>query len=145
MGQHGWSHTPTLAALQELIDLSGAAPAAVARREGLSLSELHALRHLAQAPLGPAELARRLGVTTAASSGVVDRLVVHDHVVRRPHPGDGRRTEVVLTDHGRTEMLRMLAPMFAGLAAVDSSLDATERAAVDRYLRGAIAAVRAVL
>lgn len=145
MAHHGWSQTRTLVALQDLIDLSAAAPAAVARREGLSLSELHALRHLAQEPLGPVELARRLGVTTAASSGVVDRLVARGHVVRRAHPGDGRRTEVVLTDHGRAEMLRMLAPMFAGLAAMDSGLTPADRAAVDRYLQGAIAAVRAIL
>lgn len=145
MADHGWAQTRTLSALQQLIDLSAAAPAAVARREGLSLSELHALRHLAHDALGPAELARRLGVTTAASSGVVDRLAAHGHVVRRPHPADGRRTEVVLTQSGRLEMLRMLAPMFAGLAAMDSGLSDDERLVVDRYLAGAIAAVRAVL
>ena len=144
MADHGWTQTSTLTKLQQLIVLSAAAPAAVARREGLSTSELHALRHLAVGPVGPVELARRLGVTTAASSGVVDRLVSHGHVVRRPHAADGRRTEVVLTESGRTEMLRMLAPMFAGLAAMDSALSPADRAVVDRYLDGALAAVRAI-
>ena len=47
----------------------------VARRAGLSQSELVALEHRSRAPVGPGQLARLLGVTTAASTGVVDRLV----------------------------------------------------------------------
>jgi len=37
-----------------------------------SESELHSLRHLLAGPLGPNDLARTLGVTSAASSGIVD-------------------------------------------------------------------------
>ena len=118
---------------------------AVARRAQVSPSELHALRHLAMGPMGPAELARVIGVTTAASSGVVDRLVANGHAERRPHPADGRRTEVHLTDAGRAEAIGHLAPMFAVLARLDGSLTEDERAAVDRYLDGAIAALRAIL
>lgn len=141
----GWRQSATLDRLQQLLDVGSAAPAAIARRARLSPSELHALRHLSREPMGPAELARVLGVTTAASSGVVDRLVSHGHAERRPHPADGRRTEVHLTDSGRTEAVSHLAPMFAALAALDASLTEEERAVVDRYLDGAIAAVRALL
>ncbi len=120
-------------------------PAAVARRAELSASELHALRHLSVAPLGPAELAQRLGVTTAAASGVVDRLEGHGHVERRAHPTDGRRTQVVLTDAGRTEALQLMMPMFESLARLDDELGEQERAVVDRYLAGAAAAIRTLL
>lgn len=135
----------SLEALQELVDVAGQVPHEVARRAGLSVSELHALRHLMTAPMGPVELARELGVTSAASSGVVDRLVARGHAERRPHADDGRRTEVVITDSGRLEILSRLAPMFAGLAETDAALTDDEREVVERYLRGATAAMRALL
>lgn len=141
----GWEQTPTLALLQQLIDVASAAPAAVARRASLSTSELHSLRHLSNRPMGPADLARVLGVTTAASSGIVDRLAANGHVERRPHPGDGRRTEVHITADGSREVVRNLAPMFAGLAELDQSLTPDERVVIDRYLSGAIEAIRRLL
>ena len=137
--------SPTLELLQQLVDVGATVPIRVAARAGLSTSELHALRHLMGRSRGPVELARLLGVTSAASSGVVDRLVSHGHVQRRPHPGDGRRTEVVITDEGRREVLALLAPMFTALAALDAGLDDAARALVDPFLRGATEAMRSLL
>lgn len=134
----------SLDALQELVDLAAQVPHDVARRAGLSVSELHSLRHLVASPMGPVELAKALGVTSAAASGVVDRLVARGHAERRPHAADGRRTEVVVTESGRHEVFALLAPMFTGLAEIDAPLTADERALVERYLRGAIAAMRSV-
>ena len=139
-----WRTTPTLAALQELVEVSESVPGIVARKAGLSTSELHSLRHLMRGPVGPVELARLLGVTSAASSGVVDRLVSHGHAERRSHPDDGRRTEVVITDSGRAEVLARMRPMFESLAALDASLADDERDVVERYLRGAIEAMTAL-
>ncbi len=137
-----WTGSSTLDALQELVDVAALMPAEVAHRAGLSTSELHALRHLMGTPMGPVDLARALGVTSAAASGVVDRLVSHGHAERRPHPQDGRRTQVVITDGGREETFGMLAPMFRALAALDGSLTPTEHEVVGRYLRGATAAMK---
>jgi DNA-binding MarR family transcriptional regulator len=134
-----------LEALQELIDVAEALPEVVARRAGMSISELHALRHLSAEPMGPVELARRLRMTSAASSGVVDRLVSHGHAERRAHPDDGRRTVVVVTDSGRAEVIGWLRPMFQSLAALDQSLTDTDRAVVERYLTGAVNAMRELL
>ncbi|MFW5468938.1 MarR family winged helix-turn-helix transcriptional regulator [Knoellia sp. CPCC 206435] len=134
----------SLEALQELVDLAAQVPHDVARRAGLSVSELHSLRHLAASPMGPVELAKALGVTSAAASGVVDRLVARGHAERRPHSADGRRTEVVVTESGRREVFTLLAPMFTKLAEIDAPLDDDERALVERYLRGAIEAMRSV-
>lgn len=135
----------SLDALQELVDVAAQVPHEVARQAGLSTSELHSLRHLMDTPMGPVDLARALGVTSAASSGVVDRLVARGHAERRPHAGDGRRTEVVITESGRVEVFALLAPMFAALAELDSSLTDSERELVERYLRGATAAMRALM
>ncbi|WP_068401438.1 MarR family winged helix-turn-helix transcriptional regulator [Kribbia dieselivorans] len=141
----GYQRSSTLAALQELTDIATLLPHEIARQAGLSTSELHALRHLMRAPMGPVDLARALGVTSAASSGIVDRLVARGHVERRAHAADGRRTEVLITDSGRLEVLRRMAPMFAGLAALDNALDDREREVVERYLRGATAAMRSAM
>ncbi|MGL4176450.1 MAG: MarR family winged helix-turn-helix transcriptional regulator [Dermatophilaceae bacterium] len=140
-----WRSSPALEALDELVQVAGQMPHDVARRAGLSTTELHSLRHLSDAEMGPVELARALGVTSAASSGIVDRLETHGHVERRPHPDDRRRTVVALTDSGRTELFRQLAPMFTALAELDADLDDDDRALVERYLRGATAAMRAVM
>lgn len=137
--------TESLAALQELVTISETVPATLARQAGLSTSELHSLRHLMKGPMGPVELAKALGVTSAASSGIVDRLCGHGHAQRRPHAGDGRRTEVVITDSGRTEVLARMRPMFEALAELDNELGADERIVVERYLRGATQAMRSLL
>ena len=134
-----------LDALQELVDVAALVPHEVARQAGLSTSELHSLRHLMDTPMGPVALARSLGVTSAAASGVVDRLVARGHAQRRPHADDRRRTEVVITESGRLEVFLRLAPMFTALAELDSSLSDEERAVVERYLRGATAAMRALM
>lgn len=140
-----WRQTPTLTALRELIEMSTRVAPAIARRADLSASELRSLELLLARPHGPMELARALQVTSAAASGIVDRLAARGHATRRAHPRDGRRTEVVITDSGRDEVIGYLIPMFAALGALDDSFDEAERAVVERYLRGAMAAIRTVL
>lgn len=135
-----WHRTGSLVALREAIESGARMRHLVARRAGLSDSELIALEHLSQRDFGPAELARILEVSTAASTGIADRLVQRGHVERRPHEADRRRTDLRMTESGRTEVRDHLLPMFAALAELDASFDAEERAVVERYLRGAIAA-----
>ncbi len=137
-----WGASDSLQALRDLTDAASAARPALARRAGMSHSELVALEHLFTAPLGPADLARRLGVTTAAATTIVDRLAERGHVRRTPHPTDRRRTVVELTDSGRREVLTHLLPMFRELADLDAGLTDEERAIVARYLRRATRALR---
>lgn len=131
-----WRQTGSLVALREAIEAGARVRHVVARRAGLSDSDLMALQHLVRGPLGPAELARMLDVSTAASTGIVDRLVERGHVMRHPYAGDRRRTEVRVTASGREEVLAHLLPMFAALDAWDRSFTDEERALVERYLRG---------
>lgn len=140
-----WETTTTSALLRELLNLAEQVAPTISRRADLGHTELRALEMLVQSAHGPVELAHRLGVTSAASSGIVDRLAARGHVAREPHPSDGRRTVVRITTSGREEVLGYLMPMFLGLAAVDAGLTEAERRAVDRYLRGAIEAIKRVL
>lgn len=137
--------TPTLSALREVMTLGNQVVPVIARRAGLSHNELDALERLAERPYGPAELARQLGVTTAAASQIVDRLVSHGHATRRKHDRDRRRTQVVISDSGRTEVIGHLMPMFAALRTLDDSLTPQEAQVVATYLRGAASAMKALL
>jgi DNA-binding MarR family transcriptional regulator len=141
----GWDQTGSLLALRAVLAEASHMNNVVARRAGLSRRELTALEHLSREALGPAELARRLDVTTAASTGIVDRLADRGHVERRAHAGDRRRTEVHVTDSGRREAVGHLMPMFVALDRLDRSFSEDERAVVERYLRGVLEAFDAVV
>lgn len=144
-GGPGWLRTGSLIALRELLTTGARLNHVVSRRAGLSESELVTLEHLSRERIGPAEVARRLEVSTAAATGIVDRLVARGHVERRPHPGDRRRTELLLTDSGREETVGHLLPMFVALDRLDRDFDDAERLVVERYLRGAVVALEQVL
>lgn len=134
-----------LQALRGVITASGRFQAAVARRAGLSQSELRALEHLlsraSDQPLGPADLSRLLDVSTAASTQIADRLEGRGHLERRPDPGDRRRTQLAVTDSGRAEVIAHLVPMFVELEQWDDGFSEEERAVVERYLTGVHAAL----
>lgn len=132
-------------ALRELVQVAHALPATVARRAGLSHNEIAVLDLLSERVLGPGEIARALAVTSAAASGIIDRLVAHGHAVRAPHPEDRRRTVVEITESGRAEIVAHLMPMIASLAALDETLPERDREVVLRYLTDATDAIRRVL
>lgn len=144
-GDDAWARTPSLEALRRLTTLAEQVPASVARRAGLSHNELRALDLLSTEPRGPAELARALGVTSAAASGIIDRLEERGHATRAAHTSDGRRTSVTISRSGREEVTSYLMPMFRELARLDADFDPDERDVVARYLDGAARAMRVIL
>lgn len=141
----GWAQTPSLIALRALTRVAEQVPASVARRAGLSHNEMRALDLLAEEPRGPAELARALGVSTAAASGIIDRLEERGHATRVAHDSDGRRTSVTISPEGRAEVSSYLMPMYRELARLDADLDPAERVLVARYLDGVVRAMRTVV
>ena len=140
----GQLESTTMQSLRALTRLAEQAAPAVARRASLTHNELRALEHLMDQPMGPGELGRVLGVSSAAASGIIDRLEARGHAQRASHESDGRRTSVMISASGRTEVVGFLMPMFRELAALDASLSDSDRVVVDRFLQGAIRALRAV-
>lgn len=134
-----------LEAIRDLTRVSSRLHHTVSRRSGLSPTELSALDLLTREVMGPADIARALDVTTAAATGIVDRLEARGHVERRPHPGDRRRTGVHVTDSGRQDARGHLQQMILGLLANDAAFTDEEREVVRRYLTGATEAIRAVV
>lgn len=140
-----WQQTESLLALRELMTVGAELGPVVARRAKLSYSELKTLELLIDTPMGPVDLSRELGVTSAAASGIVDRLAGHGHAERVADQQDRRRTQVHITESGRREVLGLLMPMFVALDSLDSALTDDERGVVTRYLQGAIAAMKSLM
>jgi DNA-binding MarR family transcriptional regulator len=130
----------TVATLEQLVAAAFRVRRAIGRRTGLSEVELGTLELLTQSPSSPGELAKVFEVSTAASTGIVDRLEKRGHVERRPHETDRRRTEVHLTASGQRELDAQIQPSVDALVELDAGLSEEERAIVDRFLRDAIAA-----
>ena len=72
-----------------------------ARENGLSMSQLGALFHLNHmGSSGVSDLGDHLGVTSAAASQMLDRLVQQGLILRSENPNDRRVKQVVITDKG---------------------------------------------
>lgn len=140
-----WHATPTLETLRSLLEAGVRVRHVVSRRAGLSEVELAALERLSHGPVTPGALARHLDVTSAAATGIVDRLNRRGHIDRVPDEEDRRRTQLHLTASASGQMRRHLLPMFQGLARLDADFTPEERAVVERYLRGALASLDAVI
>jgi DNA-binding MarR family transcriptional regulator len=131
------------AALRRLLQAGREMHTAMARRLDLRMIDLQAIDHVvtAEEPLGPVELARRLGIRSASASVLVDRLVVAGHLARVPDPDDGRRTRLVATDHARHEALRALTPLLGELTGLTEGLDDHDASVVLDFLRHATTAM----
>ena len=112
----------------------------LSRMGGMNETEMATLGHVAREAMGPAEVARRIGVTTAAATGIVDRLVARGHLERRPHASDRRRVDLHVTESGRAEVLGMLMPMLISLRDLEAGFTPEEHAVIQRYLSGALEA-----
>jgi DNA-binding MarR family transcriptional regulator len=118
------------------------------RRLGTVLSvnptDLSAMQHLIQeGPLTPSELATRLGVTTAASTLVVDRLVALGHVERHRHERDRRKIVVVPARASVNHAIDELLPVITGVARLVDDMSAADRQVVATFLAGVVEVYRA--
>jgi DNA-binding MarR family transcriptional regulator len=102
---------------------------------GMGASELMALAHLAgDENLGPGELARRLRLSSGATTALLDRLAARGHLLRERHPADRRKVVLRLTPQAREEALLRLRPMAAEISALGARLSPEERRSVGGFL-----------
>ena len=72
-----------------------------ARESGLSMSQVNALFHIHhQGGCGVTDLGDHLGVSSAAASQMLERLVQQELILRSEDPEDRRVKQLVLTDKG---------------------------------------------
>jgi DNA-binding MarR family transcriptional regulator len=109
-----------------------------AKESGLSMSQIGAILHIHHAGIsGVSGLGDDLGVTTAAASQMLDRLVQQGLVARSEDPHDRRAKQIALTAKGRQILLectRARQSWLEGLAAVLSPAEQEQVVAALRVL-----------
>jgi DNA-binding MarR family transcriptional regulator len=112
--------------------------AALARRLGLTDSEVLAVQHLARAgELTPGQLGALLQLSSGGTTGLIHRLERAGHVSRRAHPRDRRSAVVRLTPAIAAWATDAWAPFVADVDALASSLSEREQQVVRRFVEGA--------
>lgn len=107
---------------------------------GMGETDLLALRYLLRAQsdgerVGPKDLSRVLGITTASTTSLLDRLVGSGHVRREPHPTDRRSLVIIPTVASDAEVRATLGAMHRRMMAVAEELSAEESRVVVSFLR----------
>jgi DNA-binding MarR family transcriptional regulator len=102
-------------------------------REAMSMGEndLLVLRYLLRAAgqdrhVTPAELTRYLGVSTASTTAIIDRLERSGHVTRVPHPTDRRSVRIVATAASDHEVRATLGSMHSRMMAAVAEMTPEE-------------------
>lgn len=109
--------------------------AVLARRAGMSLTDLDALEHLeADGPLTQRDLGARLSLTSGAVTMLVDRLENAGWVRRRPHPVDRRYVLIELTPRATASAPEGLTAYHAAIRELSRSVPAAEREVIASYL-----------
>lgn len=133
-------------AVREVVLASERYRLGVARQElGVGAIEMMALAHLfMEGPRTPGELGRRLQITSASVTELVDRLERAGSVRRAPHATDRRKVLVELTDHARERVSRSFDRYAGATTDCVAGLDDGERAVVLRFLTSVAAAYDAI-
>lgn len=125
--------------LREIASLSTQFHKYVGQSLSINDTDLSAMEHLMMSgPLTPTILARRLEISTAAATVMVDRLTALGHVHREAHAHDRRKVVVVPTPASVQAAFETLAPMFSGVARVTAELPESDRAVVSNFLSAVI-------
>jgi DNA-binding MarR family transcriptional regulator len=82
----------------------------------------------------PRALATHLGISTASTTKLLDRLGRSGHLRRQPHPRDRRSVVVVATDHAHAEVRARLSLMHRRMMEVAEAVPEASRPDVARFL-----------
>ncbi|WP_434615446.1 MarR family winged helix-turn-helix transcriptional regulator [Arthrobacter sp. A5] len=111
-------------------------------------TDLSALRHLIAAEpsghaIGPTDLTRKLGISSAATAKLLGRMARTGHVRREPNPLDRRAQLLYATTKAHHEVHKSLGSMHERMFVVAAGLPADQQQAVIRFLDLLSAAVDA--
>lgn len=83
----------------------------------------------------PNEISKHLRISTASITKLLDRMTESGHMLRTPHPTDGRSRVVELTDKAKFEFFRLFGPQLALMRQAFTEFSADELDAAMRVLR----------
>jgi DNA-binding MarR family transcriptional regulator len=137
---------PATTLLREVMDLTAEFEKHVGNELTVNPTDLEAMEQLIMdGALSPTELSKRLGISTAAVTSVIDRLTAVGHVTRAPHPTDRRALLVVPSPESVAKAMSTLLPMILGIDRALDGLSASEQATITAYLERVVAVYRAQL
>lgn len=118
---------------------------AIARRLGVSNSEHKMLDLVARHPDGitPGELAAATGLSNAAVTKIIDKLVDADYVRRERNASDRRSFRIHTTSHFRQTSRPTAAGLAQRIEEMNESFGEDELVAIARWVTGVIEALRA--
>jgi DNA-binding MarR family transcriptional regulator len=109
--------------------------AALARRLGLTGTEVLAVQHLARAgELTPGQLRARLQLSSGGMTGLIQRMQRAGHLTRDSHPRDARSAVLRLTPDIQTWAAETCAPLVAEIDTLVQELSLNAAEAVRRFL-----------
>ncbi len=121
--------------MRQILILNREVEKQLGRELTVNSTDLDVMQHLMQSgPLSPSTLAQRLGISTAAVTVAIDRLVSLGHVGRQPHPTDRRRLLVVPTPDSTRRAMDNLLPMIREVDALMTEYSDGEQRAITDYL-----------
>jgi DNA-binding MarR family transcriptional regulator len=121
--------------LRDILDTNEEFEQHVGRTLAINATDLQAMEHLIMhGPLPPTELSRRLNISTAAVTAVIDRLISVGHVTRQQHPTDRRSVVVVPNPRSVESAMSTLMPMIMGIDRVLDEFNDAEKLVIERYL-----------
>ena len=145
-GRGSFDVHPATTLLRDILDLTGDFERHLGRELTVNPTDLEAMEELIRdGALSPTELARRLNMSTAAVTTVVDRLTAVGHVSREPNPDDRRGILVVPRPDSVRKAMATVMPMILGMDGVIAGFDAAERDTITAYLRAVADVYRAQL
>lgn len=105
----------------------------------LNETDMRALRFLIAARsqgeiATPGALSEYLGISSASTTKLLDRLERGDHITRSPHPTDRRALAITVTDETRAVARESVGRLHARRFAVAAALAPEEREVVIRFL-----------
>ena len=105
----------------------------------LGRSDMRALHYLIVARhsgvvVTPSAIATHLGISTASTTKLLDRLEHGGHIVRSPHPSDRRALAISITDETREAAMETVGRLQAKRFHAAARLTASERDVVIRFL-----------
>jgi MarR family transcriptional regulator, organic hydroperoxide resistance regulator len=131
--------------IRELQKAQAEVDRALAARLALRALDYVAMTHVlaADPPLGPVQLAARLGISSGSGTELADRLERAGHLHRRPAADDRRRVVLEPDETSVARILGQLAPLFADLEQLVAAFEPAEQEAIARFLGEAAERVRA--
>ena len=132
---------PVTRLFREVMDLNSEYSMEIGSKLDVNPTDFEAMGHLmTRGSMTAGELAKAVGISPGAATVMIDRLVAVGHAKREPNPKDRRGVIIAPNPKSVAKAWNLLSPLIEASEKSLSSMTATERVAVEKYLNAMLAA-----